>query len=99
MSDIFNLLLEAEPYLKGNVTDGKADNNLARYISCSILEGRQAPWTTNMSLGRLEFLEKSCHSGCTGLTSRAERQGVCDFVPQEDFFSPKGISTGFACVQ
>ena len=58
MSDTFHLLLEAEPSLENNVADGKAVNNLARYLSCSILEGWQAPWTTNMSLDRLEFVEK-----------------------------------------
>ena len=50
------MLLEAEPCLEGNVVDGKADINLARYLSYSILEGQQAPWTTKMSLDRLEFL-------------------------------------------
>ena len=58
MSDTFPMLLEAKPCLEGNVAADKADINLARYLSCSILEGRQAPWTTNMSLGRLEFPEK-----------------------------------------
>ena len=58
MSPTFYMLLEAKPCLEGNVADGKVDINLARYLSCSILEGRQAPWTTNMSLDRLEFLEK-----------------------------------------
>ena len=32
--------------------------NLARYLSCSIFENRLAPWTTNMCLDRLDFLEK-----------------------------------------
>ena len=32
--------------------------NFARYLSCSILEGRPFPWTTNMCLDRLDFLEK-----------------------------------------
>ena len=58
MSDTFHLLLEAEPCLEGNAADSKADNNLARYLACSILEGRQAPYTTNMTLDRLKFLEK-----------------------------------------
>ena len=42
--------------------------NLARYLSCSIFEGRMAPWTTNMSLDRLEsslkFLPEWLH--CSG---------------------------------
>ena len=58
MSETFHLLFEADPCLEGNVADGKAGNNLAKYLSCSILEGWQAPWATNMSLDRLEFLEK-----------------------------------------
>ena len=32
--------------------------NLARYLSCSIFEGRLDQWTTNMCLYRLDFLEK-----------------------------------------
>ena len=57
MSDTFHLLLEAEPSLENNVADGKAVNNLARYLSCSILEGWQAPWTTNMTQEAFSFPE------------------------------------------
>ena len=32
--------------------------NLARYLSCSIFEGRLAPWTMNMCLDRQDFLKK-----------------------------------------
>ena len=31
--------------------------NLATYLFCSILEGRPAPWTTNMCLDKLDILE------------------------------------------
>ena len=40
MSPTLHVLLEAEPCLEGDVADGNADINLARQLSCSILEGR-----------------------------------------------------------
>ena len=32
--------------------------SLAIYLSCSIFEGRLAPWTKNMCVDMLDFLEK-----------------------------------------
>ena len=46
----------------------------------------------------VNFLRSSCHSGCTGPTSRAERQVAVDLAPREAFSSPKDISTAFADV-
>ena len=62
MSATLHVLLEAEPCLEGDVADGKADHpacqELGQVTFMLYLEGRQAPWTINMSLDRLEFLEK-----------------------------------------
>ena len=55
-------MLIDEPCLDGDVADGKSDppayNPLGQISVCSILEGRLASMTTNMSLYRLDFLEK-----------------------------------------
>ena len=45
--------------------------NLSRYMSCSILEGWPAPWTTSMCLKRLDFLNNSCHCAVVALIWQA----------------------------
>ena len=57
MSTPLHVPLKADPSLEGNTAKLHAIN-LARYLSCSIFEGRMDPWTTNMCLDRLEFREK-----------------------------------------
>ena len=46
---------------------------LARWLSCIIFEGRLAPWTSNMCLDMLDFLEHFffCHNWNTVLANRA----------------------------
>ena len=62
MSTSLHALLKADSCLKGVVADGKADpsasHQLSRYLSFSIFKGQLDPWTPNMCLDRLDFLDK-----------------------------------------
>ena len=55
MSATLHVLLEAEPRLEGDVADGEADPSACHSIG---QEERLPPWTTNMCLDRLDYLEK-----------------------------------------
>ena len=56
------VLIEVEPSLEGDVADGAADPPVSHQLGqVSFLQyfgGRTAPWTTNISLDRLDFFEK-----------------------------------------
>ena len=73
MSAALHVLLEAEACFEGDVADGKADPpaclQLGHVSVLQYLEGWPAPWSPNMCLYRLDFLENFCSSGCTGPVS------------------------------
>ena len=62
MSTPLHVFLKVDPSLEGDETYDKVDssacNQLAGYLSYSIFGRSLAPWTTNICLDRLDFLEK-----------------------------------------
>ena len=61
MSTPLHVLLKADPCIEGDVADGKADPAACHQLGqVSVLQYFQgtAPWTTNMCLDRLDYLEK-----------------------------------------
>ena len=49
----------ADPCPDGDVADGKADPSACHQLGeLSVLEGRLTPWTTNICLDKLDFLDK-----------------------------------------
>ena len=61
MSTTLHVILKDDPSLEGNVADEQANPSACQQlgeVSCSVFKKRLAPWTTNMYLERLDFLEK-----------------------------------------
>ena len=57
MSTLFHVLLKADPFMEGDVVDGKAGSSVSHQLG-QAYERQLAPWTTDAWLDRLDFLEK-----------------------------------------
>ena len=80
MSTPLHVLLKADPHLKGDVADDKADPSVCLQLNQYFLE--MAGSMDHQHVLRLFFLS-SCHRGCTIMANKKGWPVASDMVPQE----------------